>query len=80
MTLFAPLKRYRRKWRAQQDWSLRDSLWGEIGTGLRGQLYLDRGDGPAAFACGRRCRRLTGNYRNAMFLHVIRHFSSFCQN
>jgi hypothetical protein len=46
MTLLAPLKRYRRKWRAQQDWSLRDSFWGEIGTGLRGQLYFDRGGGP----------------------------------
>ena len=43
MALLAPLARWRDKWRSQRDWSLRDNLWKEALTGLRGQLYLDRG-------------------------------------
>jgi hypothetical protein len=45
MSALAPLKRYRKKWRSQREWSLRDSFWRELGTGLRGQLFLDRGEG-----------------------------------
>jgi hypothetical protein len=39
--------RWRRRWRSQRHWSLRDSVWQEIATGLRGQLYVDRAGGPA---------------------------------
>jgi hypothetical protein len=46
MSLLRPLKRYRRKWPQQREWSTRDRLWREMGTALRGQLYVDRGGGP----------------------------------
>jgi len=39
-------RRWRKKWASQRDWSLRDNLVVEALTGLRGQLYLDRGGGP----------------------------------
>ncbi|MGQ0669030.1 MAG: sulfotransferase [Actinomycetota bacterium] len=46
MAFLRPFRRWRQKWRSQREWSVRDSLWGELGAGLRGQLYLDRGGKP----------------------------------
>ena len=43
MAVLRSFRRWRGKWSSQRDWSLRDSLWREGLTGLRGQLYLDRG-------------------------------------
>jgi hypothetical protein len=43
MSQLRTFRRWRRRWRSQREWSVRDSLWREAGAAVRGQLYRDRG-------------------------------------
>jgi hypothetical protein len=43
MPVMRSFRRWRTKWSSQRDWSLRDNLGREALTGIRGQLYVDRG-------------------------------------
>jgi Sulfotransferase family len=42
-----PIRRFRTKWKRRRAHNFERSVWREVGGGLLGQLYLDRGDGPA---------------------------------
>jgi hypothetical protein len=47
MSGIAPFHRFRTKWKRRRARNFHRSVWREMAGGLLGQLYIDRGDGPA---------------------------------